>query len=282
MKTINLKTEAALLSAALMLTVTACSTTSTAVNSGEESSSSDISSEEQLSQETETDPQPVSDDTKQNAYRAYLSTLESLKDPITSYTWMNTGSTDSNWLYPYDNTPCAVADVTGDGLEELIIMKDQGDVSAELDVYTYNASSDSAEVILTVDYLNSQLGSGRGVVVSVNVDGDLVIIDLPRFEGEYTTYIVYTFNGSEMICKESAVDMVTSNDDYTEFFHRYKINDNDVSESEYEAKTIEIADSMDTLLQYAMVLGDNAISKVLVMSSKAMTYDEMHDHLSVV
>ena len=85
------------------------------------------------------------------AYSALLAALENEEVSISKYTNMTMGHPDSDWLYPSENIPCALADVTGDGLEELIILVEGPSLSANLKVYMYDAAKQDTTVILTVE-----------------------------------------------------------------------------------------------------------------------------------
>jgi hypothetical protein len=195
------------------------------------------------------------------------------------YDWMIIGHEDSNWLFPTENTPCALADLTGDGIEELIVMEGQDNLSAVLEVYSYNESEKDSKVILTVDSLNMQAEAARGVVVGTTADGKLVIIDCPRNKDEYMTYTVYSFDGKELVPVESAVYFVSYTDDASNSYKNYKVNDNGVSEQDFNAKAEEIINSIDSLYQYAFVCGDSLKTKVSSLDSKAMSYQAMHEYL---
>ena len=175
--------------------------------------------------------------------------------------------------------PCALADLTGDGIEELIVMEGQDNLSAVLEVYSYDESEKDSKVILTVDSLNMQAEAARGVVVGTTSDGKLVIIDCPRNQDEYITYIVYSFNGKELVPSESAVYFVSYTDDNSNSYKNYKVNDNGVSEQDYNAKAEEIINSIGCLYQYAFVFGDSLKTKVSSLNSNAMSYQAMHEYL---
>lgn len=213
------------------------------------------------------------------AYSSLLACLENVEMKAEKYDWMTIGHEDSNWLFPLDNIPCALADLTGDGIEELIVMEGQDNLSAVLEVYSYSESEKDSKVILTVDSLNMQAESARGVVVGTTSDGKLVIIDCPRNDTEYLTYTVYSFDGKELVPTESAVYFVSFTDDSSNSYKNYKINDNGVSEEEFNVKAEEIINSIDSLYQYAFVCGDSLKSKVSSLDSKAMSYQAMHEYL---
>ena len=117
------KIIAAALSSAMLFSLTACkqpvyrlenptsaSTPAIGIPSGETSSSS----EQTKSVPGKADP---------DVYNALLVALESVEMSVTKVTWMNTGHDDSNWLFPKDNLTCALADVTGDGIDELLVLE---------------------------------------------------------------------------------------------------------------------------------------------------------------
>lgn len=290
------KAGAAIVSSALLLSMTACSSTQDAPQSSSEETTTEASaSNSVIHVDTQNGddhvvidsegPEPVVEPSVASmntsaVYGAYLTVLESLKGPIELYNWMDLGWDDSNWLFPATNIPCALADVTGDGIEELIVMEDKGDVSAMLQVFTYDESIGSAVNILTVDYLNPQLNDCRGVAVAVSNKGKLIIIDTPRDENEYETYTVYSFDGSELIPEYSVTDIVCTDNEGAEFYHKYRVNDEGVTEDEYISAKESVIDSIGTVLQYAMVFDEMTQKKITGMYSIALSYDDMHDHLS--
>ena len=291
----NIKTTgAALMSTALLISMTACGSASQESSqfASDETTTVASTTNSVIHVDTQNDddhrsevPEPVVEPSVASmdssaVYSSYLTVLESLKGPIKQYNWMDLGWDDSNWLFPATNIPCALADVTGDGIEELIVMEDKGDVSAMLEVYAFDDSTDTAVNILTVDYLNPQLNDCRGVAVAVSGEGKLIIIDTPREENEYETYTVYSYDGSELIPEYSVTDIVCPDNEGTEFYHKYRINDEGVTEAEYNTAKSSVIDSIDTVLQYAMVFDEMTRNKITGMYSIAMSYDDMHDHLS--
>ena len=104
------KAGAAILSAAMLLSMTACNTANRKNGTEPAPSASDSSDavinitepEESTSQPDDNSSGPVSD-SQNKAYSAYLTQLDSLKEQITGYTWMTIGSGDSNWLFPEES-----------------------------------------------------------------------------------------------------------------------------------------------------------------------------------
>ena len=271
----NKKIGAALMSSAMLLSFTACALkqpvyTAASTNADNTVSTSATSAGTSASE---------AGMNKVYAYSSLLACLENVELKVEKYDWMTIGHEDSNWLFPSENIPCALADLTGDGIEELIVMEGQDNLSAVLEVYSYDESEKDSKVILTVDSLNMQAEAARGVVVGTTSDGKLVIIDCPRNQDEYITYTVYSFNGKELVPSESAVYFVSYTDDNSNSYKNYKVNDNGVSEQDYNAKAEEIINSIGCLYQYAFVFGDSLKSKVSSMNSNAKSYQDMHEYL---
>lgn len=271
----NKKIGAALMSSAMLLSFTACALkqpvyTAASTNADNTVRTSATSAGTSASE---------AGMNKVYAYSSLLACLENVELKVEKYDWMTIGHEDSNWLFPSENIPCALADLTGDGIEELIVMEGQDNLSAVLEVYSYDESEKDSKVILTVDSLNMQAEAARGVVVGTTSDGKLVIIDCPRNQDEYITYTVYSFNGKELVPFESAVYFVSYTDDNSNTFKNYKVNDNGVSEQDYNAKAEEIINSIGCLYQYAFVFGDSLKTKVSSLNSNAMSYQAMHEYL---
>lgn len=271
----NKKIGAALMSSAMLLSFTACALkqpvyTAASTNADNTVSTSATSAGTSASE---------AGMNKVYAYSSLLACLENVELKVEKYDWMTIGHEDSNWLFPSENIPCALADLTGDGIEELIVMEGQDNLSAVLEVYSYDESEKDSKVILTVDSLNMQAEAARGVVVGTTSDGKLVIIDCPRNQDEYITYTVYSFNGKELVPSESAVYFASYTDDNSNSYKNYKVNDNGVSEQDYNAKAEEIINSIGCLYQYAFVFGDSLKTKVSSLNSNAMSYQAMHEYL---
>lgn len=271
----NKKIGAALISSAMLLSFTACALKQPVYTAASTNADNTVSTAA-TSAGTSASEAGMN---KVYAYSSLLACLENVELKVEKYDWMTIGHEDSNWLFPSENIPCALADLTGDGIEELIVMEGQDNLSAVLEVYSYDESEKDSKVILTVDSLNMQAEAARGVVVGTTSDGKLVIIDCPRNQDEYITYIVYSFNGKELVPSESAVYFVSYTDDNSNSYKNYKVNDNGVSEQDYNAKAEEIINSIGCLYQYAFVFGDSLKTKVSSLNSNAMSYQAMHEYL---
>ena len=148
----NKKIGAALMSSAMLLSFTACALkqpvyTAASTNADNTVSTSATSAGTSASE---------AGMNKVYAYSSLLACLENVELKVEKYDWMTIGHEDSNWLFPSENIPCALADLTGDGIEELIVMEGQDNLSAVLEVYSYDESEKDSKVILTVDVLLSR------------------------------------------------------------------------------------------------------------------------------
>lgn len=269
----NSKAAALLMTSAMLLSLTACkqpvyrldpATTTTMQTNGSTAASG--AAQESVNENV-------------YAYSALLAALENEEIAISKYTSMTLGHADSDWLFPTENIPCALADVTGDGLEELIILEEGQNLGANLKVFMYDAAKQDTSVILTVEGLNMQAESGRGVIIAVSGEGKLIVIDSPRSHDEYTSCSLYSFNGTELEPELTAMDLISYTDDPSSNYHTYKVNDNDVGEEAYKTTRDQIVGSMSALYQYAFVCGDEFKTKVSSMTSSAMSYDAMHEYL---
>lgn len=279
MKKTTYKIIAAALSSAMIFSLTACKqpvyrldnqTSGSAATTGSQSSETPSSTEQKPA---------VPPEAKPEVYNALLVALESAEIAVTKVTWMNTGHDDSNWLFPKDNLTCALADVTGDGADELLVLAGDDQMTSKLLVFSYDTATKETLILLTVEGLNCQGSGARGVVIGITNEGKLLVIDCPRDNREYCSCIVYAYNGKELEVETSIVDIVSVVDTTTDMTHTHKINDNNVTEKEYDEALEKTVNSMDRLLQYAFVCGDMFKNKVGAMTSEAKNFDEMHDYL---
>ena len=107
-----------------------------AFNDNEPESNVPIEAEESVSGETAAETAPaepqnnIPDEIRTAAYASYLQLIESQKNDISLYTWMSNESfyeIDNTWLVSLEAVPCSLVDITGDGLDELLVLKVQRD-----------------------------------------------------------------------------------------------------------------------------------------------------------
>ena len=271
------KTISFFLALAMMMSLVAC-----AKDNGEEVKITVASEEEAITESTEEEvfegDQKASDEDRNAAYQSYLEIIKSNKYMIQNYNWMNMGFEDSTWLHPEENVPLALMDLTGDGIEELLMMYAMDNCYAGLWVFSYDSHSKETRCVL-----NAQAGGGCGFVIAGLKDGRLLINTTAESESSYYSYEVYSASG--LSSDPATPDTVFSvykfyGDDFNDSQFEYKINDVTASEEEYNQKEAEVLGSIATLYQYSYVYLDQTVSAIKGLTTSAMTYDEMYALLS--
>lgn len=222
----------------------------------------------------------VPDEDRLAAYESYRSILENSRDMILAYDWM--ASEYRSGKVPSENMPCALSDLTGDGLEELIVMQAEGDgydgmyFSASLDVYSYDTEDGLTSSILHLTGFDFQAAGGQAFYAVKTDDGNLVVYTSGGDEDWVTTYTEYAFDGSYMSEELNLYLWEGPNEDYTENICEYKVNYQTSDEAEYLTQVEALGTHYQSLLLYNEIPdGDAAYS----MSSIAMTYDRTYEVL---
>ena len=224
--------------------------------------------------------QTVSLEVRNAAYASFLEIIEDNEDEIRTYNWMSMTSSSNGVMIPDDNYPLALYDITGDGLEELFLMKTENNIWATLEVYAYDAVSATSYEILTVDNLDVLAGGG-GRYAIVPLDPGFLFVFTSEGDEDWTeAYTIYQFNGSEMFQSGYIEEYSHPNDDYTEYVSEYSMNGEEISEADYDDARAEVFDYVEALLQYNYLTEADMISTVSSVEFYAMTYDDMHAMLS--
>ena len=233
---------------------------------------------------TETSAAPavptVSDEVRAAAYADYLTIIEDNEDAIRAYNWMATVAPDSGVMAPSEEVPLALYDVTGDGLEELFLMKTETTYNADLEVYSYDPASGTSNLILSLEGFDVLAGGGGRYAIAPMDPGFLFVF---RGEGdeEWTdSYSVYQFNGSEMYLSGNITKVSHPNDDYTEYVSDYSMNDAAIDEDDFEEAKAEVYEYIEALLQYNYLSQPDMVYALSDVDTYAMSYDDMHDLLS--
>ena len=212
--------------------------------------------------------QVPSEEIRAAAYASYLGILEANENAIRS-------------CVAFDSYDCALADVTGDGIEDLVITT-VGSYPAygTIDVYSYTVSTNSANNILRLEdiYPTGQMGD---VFVAVSDDGQLVVYhDGVGSQAENYYYDIYEYDGNSLNTVNT-IKFDTSG--YTQ--STYTINNEAVTQDVFNSNLTDMIDSIDKLLQHTPENGDfsgwfePAYDVISSMDSIAMTYDNMHSYL---
>ena len=206
------------------------------------------------------------------AYTKYLGILESAEESIRSYDDL-------------DGLNCALIDVTGDGIEDLIYLCN-GDEAEDwfcIRVYSYNRFTTSAPVVLQLDYVSdfSDAGYEDGFIAVTN-DGDFVIFHNNSscyFDWEFIECSVYSFDGA-VFPSDPSLHLLYRNDEFSSPCYSYGWG-TDISEEEFNSYEETVLNSLDVVLYYDDISVeymnmDHVISTVSSLDSIAMTYNDMH------
>lgn len=222
----------------------------------------------------------VSDELRSAAYTGYLEIIEDNEDEIRAYNWMSVSPSSRSVMAPSEDVPLALYDVTGDGLEELFMMKADNTMYATLYVYTYDESSQSCYNILTLEYFDVLAGGG-GRYALVPLDPGFLFVYTSSGDEDWTiTYTIYEYNGAEFCEAGNIEEYSYPNDDYSETIYEYSMNGDSITESDFDSAREEVYDYVEALLQYNYLSDADLVSVVSSVPSYAMSYDDMHDLLS--
>ena len=268
-----------------------------AFNDNEPESNVPIEAEESVSGETAAETAPaepqnnIPDEIRTAAYASYLQLIESQKDDISLYTWMSNESfyeIDNTWLVSLEAVPCSLVDITGDGLDELLVLKVQRDeetgtvTSAMLDVYTYDAENDEPLCLLEITDLDVRSRNGNTCYLFAKLnDGSFLMFSSDSYDEVWNdSFYVYSFDGETFTRTLSITAAEETSPDFTDIVLRYYIDGTEVSEEDYNARCNDLISQIRTLLQYNFVLYGPLCDAVYGMSSNAMTYDSAYEILS--
>lgn len=214
-------------------------------------------------------------------YASYLEVLEANEDEIRAYDWMGmeTAAPDSERLIAYSDTPCALVDLTGDGLEELLIMSTTTGYNADLHVYTYNSDTGSCEPIMELQGFDVLAGGGGRFLIAQLTDGYLLIYKGEGDEDWTDVYAVFgfldtsTYLGGRLECDTHLDDGQSS------YVHEYTLNGDTIDEDTFEESKSTMIDYIGTVIMYNFVSDPDMVSALSDMTPIAMSYDDMHSYL---
>ena len=214
-------------------------------------------------------------------YASYLEVLEANEDEIRAYDWMGmeTAAPDSERLIAYSDTPCALVDLTGDGLEELLIMSTTTGYNADLHVYTYNSDTGSCEPIMELQGFDVLAGGGGRFLIAQLTDGYLLIYKGEGDEDWTDVYAVFgfldtsTYLGGRLECDTHLDDGQSS------YVYEYTLNGDTIDEDTFEESKSTMIDYIGTVIMYNFVSDPDMVSALSDMTPIAMSYDDMHSYL---
>ena len=243
-----------------------------------------FSKEDADSGPSEGDNSAIIEEYREDAYSNYLNILDESEDQIEEY-----------WCYNPEYVElrsCALADVTGDGVDELFIVRQETNVFGGcLEVYSYDPSIGSSEVILNTGVY--QGGMGNDLFVFLSEDEDVIVATFTALDGGYYgDYSVWSYDGEMYVntleisrWEEFSYDSV--NEEWTEVGPFFTVNGADATEADYQSNESEILTNPCVLLQTVdgcwegWWLDNNQLHQVAsTMDSIAVTYDDMFEFLS--
>jgi len=218
---------------------------------------------------------------------AYKEVLESYKTQIDNYYWQ----------YEYDystktakeeQTPITFADVTGDGVPEMILVRsEQNEASiAQMDIYSFDGTK--AKRIFGTDMeeyggWDINAASGTSYYLFTTKKGTLYAYSGFGDESYTDSYIKFTVDDSGMLQKSTTwTRRKGPNDDYSATVVTCQKNGSEITEDKYNAQVEKLQKNFDTLLMYNGQGKDKAKEVLGTLDDTAMTYDEAMEYLGTI
>jgi len=218
---------------------------------------------------------------------AYKEVLESYKTQIDNYFWQ----------YEYDystkaakeeQTPIVFADVTGDGVPEMILVRsEQNEASiAQMDIYSFDGTK--AKRIFGTDMeeyggWDINAASGTSYYLFTTKKGTLYAYSGIGDEGYTDQYIKFALDDSGMLQKATTwARKEGPNEDYSATVVSCTKNESEISEDKYDTQVKKLQKNFDTLLMYNGQGKDKAKEVLGTLDDTAMTYDEAMEYLGKI
>lgn len=218
---------------------------------------------------------------------AYKEVLESYKTQIDNYYWQ----------YEYDystktakeeQTPIVFADVTGDGVPEMILVRsEQNEASiAQMDIYSFDGTN--AKRIFGTDMeeyggWDINAASGTSYYLFTTKKGTLYAYSGIGDEGYTDQYIKFALDDSGMLQKATTwARKEGPNEDYSATIVSCTKNESEISEDKYDTQVKKLQKNFDTLLMYNGQGKDKAKEVLGTLDDTAMTYDEAMEYLGKI
>ena len=218
---------------------------------------------------------------------AYKEVLESYKTQIDNYYWQ----------YEYDystktakeeQTPIVFADVTGDGVPEMILVgSEQNEAAiARMDIYSFDGTN--AKRIFGTDMeeyggWDINAASGTSYYLFTTKKGTLYAYSGIGDEGYTDQYIKFALDDSGMLQKATTwARKEGPNEDYSATVVSCTKNGSEISEDKYDTQVKKLQKNFDTLLMYNGQGKDKAKEVLGTLDDTAMTYDEAMEYLGKI
>ena len=218
---------------------------------------------------------------------AYKEVLESYKTQIDNYYWQ----------YEYDystkaakeeQTPIVFADVTGDGVPEMILVRSEHNEAsiAQMDIYSFDGTK--AKRIFGTDMeeyggWDINAASGTSYYLFTTKKGTLYAYSGFGDESYTDSYIKFTVDDSGMLQKSTTwTRRKGPNDDYSATVVTCQKNGSEITEDKYDTQVKKLQKNFDTLLMYNGQGKDKAKEVLGTLDDTAMTYDEAMEYLGKI
>ena len=218
---------------------------------------------------------------------AYKEVLESYKTQIDNYYWQ----------YEYDystktakeeQTPITFADVTGDDVPEMILVRSEHNEAsiAQMDIYSFDGTK--AKRIFGTDMeeyggWDINAASGTSYYLFTTKKGTLYAYSGLGDESYTDSYIKFTVDDSGMLQKSTTwTRRKGPNDDYSATVVTCQKNGSEITEDKYNAQVEKLQKNFDTLLMYNGQGKDKAKEVLGTLDDTAMTYDEAMEYLGTI
>ena len=218
---------------------------------------------------------------------AYKEVLESYKTQIGNYYWQYEFDYSTKTAKE-EQTPITFADVTGDGIPEMILVRsEQKDVyTAQLDVYSFDGTKATQIFGTEKEEYGSwekNAGSGTSYYLFTTKKGTLYAYSGIGDESYTDSYIKFTVDDSGMLQMSTTWTRKESpNDDYSATVVTCQKNGSEITEDKYNAQVEKLEKNFDTLLMYNGQGKDKAKAVLGTLDDTAMTYDEAMEYLGTI
>ena len=218
-----------------------------------------------------------------NAYTDYLEILEENEDEILAYDWQV--YEDSSWssaATPDVDSPCALADVTGDNVPDLIIMKAETEYMATLEMYSYNPATGTTDLVYSEDGFDILAGGGGRYMIATIEEGFTFIYKGEGDEEWTDLYSVYYYNSAsgQLECTGTLMFHQDLDAAGMEYVYEYYLDDEEITEADFLFDKQDVLGYVQYILQYNYISDEDMADCISSNPGVAMSYDEMYELLN--
>lgn len=214
----------------------------------------------------------------------YLSILQREQDKILYYNQFRSAIGD-DWSGDYEESaPIAIADITGDGVPELLLIQSQSmDNNYVADLYVYTVENGVEKQIIYENGWDVQVAGGSTYAL-FQIEGEPTLYASNGMSDEFTeeNYYRYDVLANGNISKTELMTRYNQpNEDYTQTISTCTINGADATAEAFQTELDGLSGKVTTLLLYNHDPFDDRASEKLAQAEQMyMTYDEAVAYLS--